>query len=143
VPSGGTDRTVVAKARKEQAHLRDYLLDGRSEAACELCSRVLPKDLLVAAHIVPRSRLDDEARTQFDRIAFIACRIGCDSFFELGYLTVDDTGVIRSRTEAGDVSEELATLDGQRCSAHCVETAAAFAEHHQSWIEQRSELPTP
>jgi hypothetical protein len=137
----GTDRKVWAKARREQAQLRDYLLQGRSEAACELCGRVLPKDLLVAAHIVPRTGLDDEARTQFDRIAMIACRLGCDSLFELGYLTVDETGVIHSRTAEGDVGTELARLDGLRSGAHCADTATAFAEHRRSCFEQWSETP--
>jgi hypothetical protein len=136
LPPDNTDRKVWAKARREQAQLRDYLLQGRSEAACELCGRVLPKDLLVAAHIVPRSGLDDEARKQFDRIAMIACRLGCDSLFELGYLTVDGTGVIHSRTTEGDVGKELAELDGVRSGAHCADTAAAFAEHRRSCSKQ-------
>jgi hypothetical protein len=68
-----TDRLVLARARKEQAWLRDFLLDGRNEAPCDLCGRLLPKEFLVAAHITSRSELAHDERMQFDRIAMIAC----------------------------------------------------------------------
>jgi hypothetical protein len=130
-----TDRVVLAKARAEQARLRDYLLPrGATTAHCSLCGRLLPRDLLVAAHIIPRSQLDHGERMQFDRIAMLACLLGCDELFELGYLTVDDEGTIRIRDVDSELTPILAELAGRRCAAHDDKTAAAFAAHRTSQL---------
>jgi hypothetical protein len=124
-----TDRLILVRARREQARLRDHLLQGRDEAPCDLCGCRLPKELLVAAHIAPRSELDHSERTQFDRIAMVACQLGCDRLFELGYLSVDEDGVICSRASEGELVPILARLAGRECAAHNADTAAAFATH--------------
>lgn len=124
-----TDRLVLARARKEQSRLRDSLLQGRTEAPCDLCGRLLSKELLVAAHIVPRRELDHNERAQFDRIAMVACQLGCDRLFELGYLTVDEEGAICPRSVEDELMPILAGFAGRRCAAHNDETAAAFAAH--------------
>jgi len=132
-----TDRDVLAKARAEQDKLRNYLLNGRDEAPCDLCGRVLPAELVVAAHIVPRHRLDHDQRLDFDRIAMIACQLGCDRLFERGYLTVDDKGIVEARTVDGDLLSSLEDAAGRRCTAHNGLTAGAFAAHRADW---RTEL---
>jgi hypothetical protein len=124
-----TDRVLLARARTEQARLRDYLLQGRTQAPCDLCGRLLPRDLLVAAHIAPRRDLDHAERTQFDRIAMIACLLGCDRLFELGYLTVDEEGTICPGAAGDELTPILNELAGRRCSAYSDDTAAAFAAH--------------
>jgi len=123
-----TDRDVLTTARREQSRLRDHLLQGRSEAECDLCGALLPKDLLVAAHIVPRSELDHTERGQFDSIAMVACLFGCDRLFELGYLSVDDAGTVCISAAQGDLEDELADRAGYHCGAHNTKTAGAFAQ---------------
>ncbi len=81
----------------------------------------------MAAHIVPRSELDHAERSQFDSIAMVACLLGCDRLFELGYLSVDEGGVVRSRSVDGDLQLELAHRTGHHCGAHDAKTAGAFA----------------
>lgn len=124
-----TDEVVLAKARKEQDRLRDYLLGGRIEAPCALCGRTFGKDLRVAAHIRPRRHLDHAARMDFSRIAMLACGLGCDTLFERGHLTVDEDGTVCSRSATGDLGPVLATLAGRPCLAYNEVTAPAFAIH--------------
>jgi hypothetical protein len=133
-----TDRDVLARARKEQDKLRDFLLDGRTKAQCDLCGRMLPAKLVVAAHIVPRHDLDHDQRVQFDRIAMIACQLGCDRLFELGYLTVDGEGIVEARFADGDLLPSVEGVAGRRCTAHNGLTAGAFAAHRAAWIEARN-----
>lgn len=104
---GSTDAEVIAKVRKEQGKLREYLLEGRTLAPCDLCGRALPKGLLVAAHIVPRSLSTEEERGEFAAIAMLACALGCDALFEWGYVVVDASGAIRQGIKAP--TQELQT----------------------------------
>lgn len=61
----------------------------------------------------------------------LACRLGCDSLFEAGYLTVDRSGVVQSSGEAvvGDLRVAVEAVVGRRCGAHSGRTAPAFARH--------------
>lgn len=82
------DGVALTKYRKEQAFLRAYLLDGRNQAACVLCGRMMPQELLVAAHIKPRSKASRSERLDFENIAALMCSLGCDSLFEKGFVYV-------------------------------------------------------
>jgi len=82
------DGVALTKYRKEQAFLRAYLLGGRKQAACVLCGRMLPQELLVAAHIKPRSKASRSERLDFENIAALMCSLGCDSLFEKGFVYV-------------------------------------------------------
>lgn len=82
------DGVAFTKYRKEQAFLRAYLLDGLNQAACVLCGRLMPQDLLVAAHIKPRSKASRSERLDFENIAALMCSLGCDSLFEKGFVYV-------------------------------------------------------
>ncbi|WP_350575856.1 hypothetical protein [Pseudomonas sp. HY2-MNA-CIBAN-0224] len=82
------DGVTLTKYRKEQAFLRAYLLDGRNQAACVLCGRIMPQELLVAAHIKPRSKASKSERLDFENIAALMCSLGCDSLFEKGFVYV-------------------------------------------------------
>ena len=124
-----TDRVVLARARTEQVRLRDFLLQGRTEAPCDLCGRLLDRELLVAAHIAPRRNLDHAERMEFERIAMIACQLGCDRLFELGYLTVADDGTVSPLPTGGALTPVLDELAGRRCSAYNAYTAPAFTAH--------------
>ena len=58
-----TDRpSANAFARIEQGLLRALLFGGKSQAQCALCHKELPTDLLVTAHIKPRSKCTTQER---------------------------------------------------------------------------------
>ncbi|WP_460796869.1 hypothetical protein [Nocardioides pacificus] len=126
-----TDVTATVRIRREQSHLRKHLFAGANEATCALCGRVLPDSLLVAAHIVPRRHLNDAERLDFSSAAMLACALGCDTLFELGYIAVDDTGAVIAVREAEvrDVAEAVAALAGRRITAFSPATAGSFARH--------------
>ena len=64
-------------------------------------------------------------------IAMLACSLGCDELFELGYLVVDDEGIVR--TGRATDSEALQTAVNQlvngASTAHNTKTAVDFAKH--------------
>lgn len=128
-----TDAAAFGRVRMEQAELRARLLAGRASATCDLCGRVLPARLLVAAHIAPRHALSDEQRRRLDDVAMLACALGCDALFEWGYVTVDEDGILRAGTDAptDDLRREVTGLVGRRCSAFKGSTAALFAERRR------------
>ncbi|MFM9274624.1 hypothetical protein [Pseudarthrobacter sp. NKDBFgelt] len=126
-----TDSAVITKLRKEQAELRKALLGGRDAAPCAVCGKVLPKRLLIAGHIKPRSKCSDKERRNYREIAMLVCALGCDSLFEWGYILVDETGdIVRGRSaDTPDLLQAVNLVIGQKCSAFSLGTAAAFAEH--------------
>ena len=136
----GTMSSAVREVlvRREQAALRDHLLKGRSQAACDLCGRQLPDRLLVAAHIVPRHQLNETERRHLDRIAMLACLLGCDALFEQGLIAVDDNGYVRDLTGSGssDVVTFVDGIAGRHCAAHTSATAVKFAEHYANAVHQ-------
>lgn len=128
---GETDAVIISRRRREQGQLRAFLLDGRGAATCAICGRELPAALLVAAHIVPRSISDEEHRKAFASIAMLACSLGCDELFELGYLVVDDEGAVRAGrpAESEALRSVVDQLVGGSCTAHNARTAADFQRH--------------
>lgn len=126
-----TDAETVVRVRMEQRQLRDYLLGKRRLAPCDICGRTLPKQLLVAAHIVPRSMTSEEDRKEFSSIAMLACALGCDVLFEWGYIVIDGSGLVRPgvKCPTPELQAAIELLDGRRCTAHTPETARRFADH--------------
>src|SRR5699024_2476589 len=139
----GAHTSVVreALARREQAALRELLLDDRKVASCDLCGRELPAELLVAAHIVPRHRLTDDERRDLGRIAMLACSLGCDALFERGYIAVDSSGTVQALSDAknAELSEFVQAIDGRRCTAHAPATARRFADHYSRASRRRQD----
>ena len=129
----GDDSDVEAfrKVRAEQRRLRRHLIAGRSTVDCALCGRTLPANLLIAAHIKPRSQCSEAERRDFDAVAMLVCNLGCDALFEWGYIGVDEQGHIISLrpTRTLDTGRAVASLEGLRCSAFNSETAPHFAAH--------------
>ncbi|MGG7509973.1 hypothetical protein [Plantibacter sp. YIM 135249] len=127
---GETVRQAIVNQRLEQTYLRQHLLEKRG-AVCEICSRELPANLLVTAHIKRRSSLTDDERWQFDRIAMLACSLGCDALFEHRHIIVDGTGVVRAGTRPAseDARAAVASLVGRRCTAWNRRTRQHFAMH--------------
>ncbi|MDH6238203.1 hypothetical protein H4V99_002948 [Cryobacterium sp. CG_9.6] len=128
---GGTDATTMGIRRREQVRLRSYLLDGRDSANCDICGRELPASLLVAAHIKPRALSDEEHRKDFASIAMLACALGCDQLFELGYVIVDEDGVAKPGRDAetSALQSIVDQLVDRKCAAHNTRTARDFADH--------------
>lgn len=97
---GVTEQETLTKRRREQSALRATLgLQPNSRGTCGLCGRELPAALLAAAHIKPRSECSRRERTDAPWVVMPACRLGCDSLFELGYLAVDHLGAILVSTD--------------------------------------------
>lgn len=130
------DGKAEVKVRKEQAELRRMLVGARTRAACDLCGHEFPLEFLVAAHIKRRSVCSDDERNDLRNVAMLACKFGCDSLFESGYLAVDETGHIRAATleeELGGVLREyLEELHGQGCRAHRPDSEVYFAWHRDN-----------
>lgn len=128
---GETDAMTMGRRRREQVRLRSYLLDGRDSANCDVCGRELPASLLVAAHIKPRAMSDEEHRKDFASIAMLACALGCDQLFELGYVIVDEDGLAKPGRDAETAALQsiIDRLVGNKCTAHSTRTARDFADH--------------
>jgi hypothetical protein len=120
-------------ARNEQDALRSFLLAGRDGAECALCGGLYPASLLRAAHIKPRSQCTENERRRLGDIAMLACVFGCDSLYELGYLSVNDRGVVECyRGDLGsDVWKRVEALSGGLCTAY-TEARAPFFVWHQA-----------
>ncbi|MCX6499543.1 MAG: hypothetical protein NTU93_12205 [Arthrobacter sp.] len=126
-----TDIAGTAFHRAEQRYLRQALLD-RFGSRCAICGRVLPENLLIAAHIKLRSETDEAGRLDFDAAAMLACSLGCDALFELGYITVDIDGRVRPASTVDPALEQvLKSLSGARCLAFSDATAVNFQFHRQ------------
>ncbi|MFD1846765.1 hypothetical protein [Arthrobacter flavus] len=129
----GDDSDIVrfGKARAEQQDLRHHLIAGRRSALCSLCSRDLPANLLIAAHIKPRSRCSEAERRDFEAVAMLVCNLGCDALFEWGYVAVDHTGhITQVRPSLTPHTEQaVSRLLGLNCPSHNAATAPHFASH--------------
>ena len=84
------DGDSKSKTRKEQKFLRAHLAKGNLVAECTICGNVLPIEMLVAAHIKKRSECTTTEKLDFDNVATLMCKVGCDDLFEKGYIFVKD-----------------------------------------------------
>lgn len=102
------DSDSTVKRRREQAFLRAHLLQGRSKSPCTICHEELPENMLVAAHLKKRAKCTREEKLDFDNVATLMCKLGCDDLYERGYLIVESGRVranaARSTTVALDAA---------------------------------------
>jgi hypothetical protein len=136
-PVGALDASAVRPVRLEQLALRRALLGNRSHAPCAFCGHELPADLLVAAHIKQRNLCSDEEKRDLANIGMLACKLGCDDLYELGYITVNDDGVIISTDPrvpqlGNHLSTLIARLAGQSCRAFTIANANYFKWHRET-----------
>jgi hypothetical protein len=128
----GPDRAVVAWARPEQRTFRKYLFGSGGDSLCDLCGKLLPVRLLRVAHIMPRSLLEVEERSALGTV-MSACVLGCDALFELGYVVVDETGVIsrgpRPVPPASDAGAAVDAIVGRSCTAFNGSSWELFQRH--------------
>ncbi|MBG6189942.1 hypothetical protein IWX64_000876 [Arthrobacter sp. CAN_A212] len=128
---GTTDLVGTTVRRAEQRFLRRSLL-SRFGNQCALCGKILPENLLVAAHIKRRSESSEEERLNFEGVAMLACSLGCDALFEDGYITVDEAGLVKPGVTANsDLSQILNGLAGSRCLAFSESTKESFEFHRR------------
>lgn len=134
---GTTDRQTLSTIRREQAYLRQHLLQQRAAAPCAICGEVLPARLLIAGHIKPRNKCTEKERTDFAATAMLVCALGCDVLFEWGYIVVGPSGRIRPGrpAETQELERAVDQLIGGICTAHNESTAANF-QAHRALIER-------
>lgn len=108
--TGELDDKTIANSRKEQAFLRAYLLRAQAKGNCVLCEQRLPAELLIAAHIKPRSKCTPNERLDFDNVAALMCLLGCDSLFEKGFIYVSD-GKVQTNKQRAETPYLKARID--------------------------------
>ncbi len=130
--TGPLQREVSAKARREQARLRQTLLGSASSANCAICDITYPVRFLWTAHIKKHSRCSEEEARDLSHIAMVACLFGCDALYEAGLISVDDEGrVITSPTVPDDtpLGERIAQLRGRSVTAYTEKSSKYFDWH--------------
>ena len=128
-------RDNQTQPRKEQSILRAMLFRGDSETQCAICQRTLPTDLMVAAHIKPRSKCRTSERKN-PNVVMPVCKVGCDDFYEKGYIIVDPTGLIRINSEkelSSELSSILTEIEGKKCTYFNKHTAEFFTYKRDSF----------
>jgi hypothetical protein len=104
--------------RKEQSILRAMLFKGLQETKCAVCHRNFPIELMVAAHVKPRSKCSTSERRN-PHVVMPVCKVGCDDFFEKGYLIVDEMGKIFRNTTmnySSELNSILMEYEGKYCT---------------------------
>ncbi|MFB9474712.1 hypothetical protein ACFFR3_34900 [Nonomuraea salmonea] len=92
---GVLERLGRAPRRGEQANLRMLLLPTSVQfGTCALCGYDLPPQMLVAAHIKRRKDCSNLERRDLANVGMLACLLGCDVLYELGYVGVGEGGLI-------------------------------------------------
>lgn len=132
--AGPLDREYTARGRLEQAYLRSQLFGGASKAKCALCGNWFPTELLIAAHIKPRSECTSSERRDAPHIVFPLCLLGCDSLYERGFASVDPKGyadVSARRDLTSNVLNHLKRIRGKKCPYWTKRSCAYFRWHYE------------
>lgn len=122
------------KRRIEQTLLRSFLLQGKPIGTCVICDSELPENMLVAAHIKKRSACTNEEKLDFPNIASLMCKLGCDDFFEKGYIFIEE-GIITTNLKATitkRLEEALSAIDGNQVK-NWENSRRYYQWHAQQW----------
>ncbi len=129
---GPSDKWTLGAARTEQRFLRNQQLQLRG-SSCSLCGQSFPEQLLVAAHIKPRSACSEKERMDTANVSMLACLFGCDALFEFGYIVVGESGVMQVGNPLPEqVGNRIEGLVGRKCRAHDEQSRGYFAWHLQA-----------
>lgn len=136
---GSTDVAIRRLGRREQRFLRGSLgiasADPHATSQCDLCARVLPQSLLVAAHIKPRHRCSDAERLDMPHVGWVLCLLGCDALFERGLLAIAHDGRVLSRPfrdrPTPDLIAHLTALEGSMAPGWTSPRASYFEVHRR------------
>ncbi|MGM0834042.1 MAG: hypothetical protein ACQEUK_14620 [Pseudomonadota bacterium] len=126
------DVDSTAKARKEQAFLRAFHANGRPNSKCVLCGEEYPVEFLVAAHIKKRSECSNAEKLDFENVAALMCKAGCDDLFEKGYVYVT-AGEVCKNTKRNTTSALDTVIDrvvGNKVSNW--HSSKAYYKHHET-----------
>jgi hypothetical protein len=128
---GPLDREHSAKGRVEQGFLRGLLFRDLKQSVCSLCARRFPVELLVAAHIKPRSECSRRERLDAPSIVFGVCVLGCDALYERGLIGVDDRGriIFSLSNNSATLGKILRRYRGKICNAWNDDNAPYFEWH--------------
>ena len=92
---------------------------------------------MVAAHIKPRSKCSISERKN-PNVVMPVCKVGCDDFFEKGYLIVDEHGILQIKRNLSSSSALASILDfyeGKQCT-HFNESTAVFFAYKRDSVER-------
>ena len=123
------------QSRREQGILRSILFKDTSEAKCAICHRTFPTEIMVAAHIKPRRACSTLERKN-PNVVMPVCKVGCDEFFEKGYIIVDQDGITQINEEISysiELHSVLSSLAGKSCSHFKQETEYFFSYKRNSF----------
>ena len=112
------DVDSTSKARKEQAFLRAFLVNGRTNSQCVLCGEEYPIEFLVAGHIKKRSECSNTEKLDFENVSALMCKSGCDDLFEKGYIYVSSGAVCKNtkRKTTPALDSVISRIDGNTIS---------------------------
>jgi hypothetical protein len=112
--------------RAEQVLLRELLMllspkakmsSNLSASRCQICNKYYPAQLLVAAHVKPRSKCSLEEKSDIENIAMLQCK-SCDALYENGYISVNELGIVIT-TDNLPMTEDLKILVSQIAGNSC------------------------
>lgn len=135
MPKGKLDKKTVVTSRQEQGFLRHHLFGSRPVAACSICGKELPTNVMVVAHIKSRSRCSAVERRDVNNVVMPLCQLGCDVLYERGYVTVSPEGkVVASKrgSVSPDLRGKLKALASRKCPAHTKTSEKYFAWHRSN-----------
>lgn len=127
----GADGSVTVKTRAEHHQLKSILFKGKTELECALCGRMLPLNILVTAHIKPRSKCSKAERVD-QHVVMAACALGCDALFERGFVSVGADGRVMTGPKAAKtpaLSEHVGKLAGREVLNFGSHNAKYYAWH--------------
>ncbi|GEM_PF-1216780 len=131
------DLDSTRKRRAEQTFLRLYLLKKQMVGQCVICGSTLPEKLLVAAHIKKRAECSTEEKLDFDAIAGLMCKLGCNDLFEQGYIYVSEGKILKNPNAISTLYLEkvLSRLEGLSV-ANWEQSKMYYAWHRKKWTEK-------
>jgi hypothetical protein len=116
-------------SRKEQEILRAFLFEEKDKIKCALCHKLLPSQIMIAAHIKTRNKCSIEERIDLN-IVMPVCEIGCDDLFEKGYLEIDGMGNIlinNSKKITNELNAFMQQYENKKC-LFCNDNTQAYFE---------------
>src|ERR1051326_8177650 len=135
---GSLDREHSTTGRVEQGYLRRSLFGAADEGVCCLCGRRLPIELLIAAHIKPRSACSRRERLDVKNIVFVLCLLGCDALYEHGFVSVLPNGKFcTSNGSTRSLGSILRRFNGAKCPAWAGSNADYFNWHASNRFQGR------
>ncbi|MEC5318743.1 HNH endonuclease signature motif containing protein [Brenneria populi subsp. brevivirga] len=131
------DLDSTRKRRAEQNFLRAYLLKGKESGQCVICGSTLPENLLIAAHIKKRADCTFEEKLDFNAIAGLMCKLGCDVLFEQGYIYVSERKIFKNpnATTTMYLDKMLSNLKG-RSVANWDQSKIYYSWHKEKWVKK-------